>query len=71
MFAHIPAMPKNRLGRALFAGLQFSDSPTPPLRKMRLRDSAIKAAEAERSEVVTINTVDQSSRRRSPKTLKK
>ena len=49
--------PKNRFGRQLFQGLQYSDTPAFPLQRMRFEDKAQVTGKRHRYEVIAVNTV--------------
>lgn len=55
--ATVPEDPKNRFGRPLFQGLQYSDTPLQPLVEMRFTDKGAKAGERHEYRVITVNTV--------------
>ncbi|MEM7600023.1 MAG: hypothetical protein AAF357_01250 [Verrucomicrobiota bacterium] len=62
LLAKVPKESKNRFGRPLFQGLQYSDTPTVPLAEMHFRDlSAPEGITAESYEVIAVNTVGLSS----------
>jgi pimeloyl-ACP methyl ester carboxylesterase len=48
--------PKNRYGRQLFQGLQYSDTPTFPLQTMTYTDNAQEAGKTHAYDVVAVNT---------------
>ncbi|UUO09168.1 hypothetical protein M4951_12825 [Blastopirellula sp. J2-11] len=52
----VPADPKNRFGRPIFQGLQYSDTPTVPLVEMRLTVEPAHGDNANPYRVRTINT---------------
>jgi len=54
--AKVPDEPKNRFGRPIFQGLQYSDTPTQPLMKMESVDSGWKMEVDAVYQVVTVNT---------------
>ena len=49
--------PKNRFGRPLFQGLQYSDTPEFPLVKMEYVDKSQKSGKQHSYKVITVNTV--------------
>jgi pimeloyl-ACP methyl ester carboxylesterase len=49
--------PKNRFGRQLFQGLQYSDTPTFPLPQMRFEDKSQVAGKKHQYRVIAVNTV--------------
>ena len=53
----VPETPKNRFGRPLFQGLQYSDTPAMPLVEMRFEDRTAKAGKKHQYKVISINTV--------------
>tara|TARA_R110002096_G_scaffold104771_4_gene230699 strand:+ start:7421 stop:8740 length:1320 start_codon:yes stop_codon:yes gene_type:complete len=55
--ATVPAQPKNRFGRPLFQGLQYSDTPSQPLVEMRFSDKDAKAGDDHEYKVIAVNTV--------------
>jgi pimeloyl-ACP methyl ester carboxylesterase len=55
--ATLPEKPKNRFGRPLFQGLQYSDTPAAPLFKMRFVDQAAKPGKPHQYEIISVNTV--------------
>ncbi|WP_166831198.1 alpha/beta hydrolase family protein [Thalassoroseus pseudoceratinae] len=54
--ATLPSDPKNRFGRPLFQGLQYSDTPLQPLAKMQYSVDLSKSLDAKDYQVVTENT---------------
>ena len=54
--ATVPENPKNRFGRPVFQGLQYSDTPTQPLVKMTYRDTTPGAGKGEGFRVIAVNT---------------
>lgn len=57
VIATLPEKPKNRFGRPIFQGLQYSDTPTAPLVAMRFVDATATAGKKHRYEVIAVNTV--------------
>ena len=53
----VPEDPKNRFGRPLFQGLQYSDTPAVPLVEMKFEDRSAKAGKKHQYQVISINTV--------------
>jgi hypothetical protein len=53
----IPDGSKNRFGRPLFQGLQYSDTPVAPLVSMRVVDEDFRTAAASDVRVIAVNTV--------------
>ena len=53
----VPEDPKNRFGRPLFQGLQYSDTPAVPLVQMKFEDRTAKAGKKHQYQVISINTV--------------
>ena len=52
----VPENPKNRFGRPIFQGLQYSDTPTAPLVQMKFTDKT--AGNAKHTyRVIAVNTV--------------
>lgn len=58
----VPEKPKNRFGRPIFQGLQYSDTPSVPLVEMRFVDKAAKAGVRHQYRVIAVNTVGLKSR---------
>lgn len=54
--ARVPEQAKNPFGRPLFQGLQYSDTPVQPLAEMRYVDESVRANEAARYRVISVNT---------------
>ena len=54
--ATVPEEPKNRFGRPIFQGLQYSDTPTAPLVEMKFTDKAAKAGARHTYRVIAVNT---------------
>jgi hypothetical protein len=52
----VPKDPKNRFGRPLFQGLQYSDTPATPLVPMRFTDATIKSNAQHTYRVIAVNT---------------
>ena len=52
----VPKDPKNRFGRPLFQGLQYSDTPAAPLVPMRFTDATIKSNAQHTYRVIAVNT---------------
>lgn len=57
----VPEEPRNRFGRPLFQGLQYSDTPLQPLVKTEFYDEEWGAHQSSRYAVVTVNTVGRKS----------
>ena len=55
--ARLPAESKNRFGRPVFQGLQYSDTPTNPLVRMQWSDESLSAMTISDIRVIAINTV--------------
>ena len=55
--ATVPSDPKNRFGRPIFQGLQYSDTPATPLVEMRFTDADAKPGAKHEYRVISINTV--------------
>jgi pimeloyl-ACP methyl ester carboxylesterase len=55
--ATVPEEAKNRFGRPIFQGLQYSDTPTAPLVEMKFTDKTAKAGAKHRYRVIAVNTV--------------
>lgn len=51
-----PEKPKNRFGRPLFQGLQYSDTPEQPLAQMRFKLDSTKPTAAKNYRVIAVNT---------------
>lgn len=54
--ANVPEKNKNRFGRPLFQGLQYSDTPAQPLVRMRFQDTSAKSDATHRYRVIAVNT---------------
>ncbi len=54
--ATLPETPKNPFGRPIFQGLQYSDTPSQPLVKMRFADTKADAGTPHRYRVIAVNT---------------
>ncbi len=52
----VPKDPKNRFGRPLFQGLQYSDTPATPLVPMRFTDTTLKPKTKHTYRVIAVNT---------------
>jgi len=52
----VPKDPKNRFGRPLFQGLQYSDTPATPLVPMRFTDTTLKPKTKQNYRVIAVNT---------------
>ena len=52
----IPKDPKNRFGRPLFQGLQYSDTPAAPLVRMEFTDTSAKPNTKHAYRVIAVNT---------------
>jgi hypothetical protein len=52
----IPKDPKNRFGRPLFQGLQYSDTPAAPLVRMEFTDTSAKPNAKHTYQVIAVNT---------------
>ena len=57
VIAQVPEDPGNKFGRALFQGLQYSDTPLLPLQKMMFRDQSAELGKKYRYQVISVNTV--------------
>ncbi len=57
VIATVPEHPKNRFGRPLFQGLQYSDTPTQPLVKMQFKDTEATNGVEHIYQVISVNTV--------------
>jgi len=55
--ATVPENGKNRFGRPIFQGLQYSDTPTVPLTKMEFTDTSAVAGQRHSYRVIAVNTV--------------
>lgn len=55
--ATVPENGKNRFGRPIFQGLQYSDTPTVPLMKMEFTDKTARPGKQHRYRVIAVNTV--------------
>lgn len=55
--AKMPQRSKNRFGRAIFQGLQYSDTPTMPLVRMQFEDKTAEAGTKHAYRVIAVNTV--------------
>jgi pimeloyl-ACP methyl ester carboxylesterase len=55
--ANVPESAKNPFGRPIFQNLQYSDTPTQPLRELRFTDSTAESGQTHRYRVVAVNTV--------------
>ncbi len=55
--ATVPEDPKNRFGRPIFQGLQYSDTPVAPLVEMRFTDADAKSGGKHDYQVTAVNTV--------------
>ena len=53
----VPQNPKNRFGRPIFQGLQYSDTPAVPLVPMRFTDTKAKPGTKHDYRVIAVNTV--------------
>lgn len=62
VIATVPEKPKNRFGRPLFQGLQYSDTPTVPLVEMKFVDQGVKSDSKHNYRVIAVNTVGLKSR---------
>lgn len=54
--ATVPEDPKNRFGRPIFQGLQYSDTPTAPLVEMRFTDKTANADGTHNYRIIAVNT---------------
>ena len=54
--ASVPEEPRNRFGRLLFQGLQYSDTPELPLQPMTFTDPAPEPGVAHQYQVISVNT---------------
>jgi hypothetical protein len=57
VIATVPEDSKNRFGRPIFQGLQYSDTPLAPLVEMRFTDQSAKPGKEHRYRVIAVNTV--------------
>ncbi len=57
ILAHVPEQGKNPFGRPIFQNLQYSDTPTQPLAKMRFTDLQAEPAAKHAYRVMAVNTV--------------
>lgn len=57
VIASVPEKPKNRFGRPLFQGLQYSDTPEQPLVQMTFTDETATPGKDYTYRVITVNTV--------------
>src|SRR5438876_6085797 len=55
--AKVPEQGKNPFGRPLFQNLQYSDTPTQPLVRMRYTDTMAAAGKTHAYRVIAVNTV--------------
>jgi hypothetical protein len=55
--ARVPESAKNPFGRPIFQNLQYSDTPTQPLREMHYTDTTAAPDRAHRYRVIAVNTV--------------
>ncbi|MEM7012942.1 MAG: hypothetical protein AAF585_15815 [Verrucomicrobiota bacterium] len=55
--ATVPKDPKNRFGRPIFQGLQYSDTPIAPLVEMQFTDENADAAKKHSYRVISVSTV--------------
>lgn len=55
--ASLPEKAKNSFGRPIFQNLQYSDTPTQPLVRMRFTDLSAETGKAYRYRVIAVNTV--------------
>jgi len=60
--ATVPKDPKNRFGRPLFQGLQYSDTPAAPLVAMQFTDTTAKPNAKYNYQVIAVNTAGLKSR---------
>ena len=60
--ANVPEQAKNRFGRPIFQNLQYSDTPTQPLVRMRFTDKQAKPGRKHVYRVIAVNTVDLKSK---------
>ena len=60
--ATVPESGKNRFGRPIFQGLQYSDTPTAPLVRMEFMDKTAKVGARYKYRVIAVNTVGLKSR---------
>jgi pimeloyl-ACP methyl ester carboxylesterase len=54
--ATVPETPKNRFGRPIFQGLQYSDTPAAPLVPMSFKDTNAKPSARSNYRVIAVNT---------------
>jgi hypothetical protein len=57
VIASVPEEGKNPFGRAIFQGLQYSDTPAAPLVAMRYTDTAAEAGKNHAYRILSVNTV--------------
>lgn len=57
VLAQLPANPKNRFGRPVFQGLQYSDTPDLPLVPLTFTDRTAEPGRPHRYRVIAVNTV--------------
>ena len=55
--ATVPKDPKNRFGRPIFQGLQYSDTPLAPLVQMRFTDEGATPGKKHDYRIISVNTV--------------
>lgn len=55
--ANVPEQGKNRFGRPIFQNLQYSDTPTQPLKTMHFSDTNAETGKKHAYRVITVNTV--------------
>ena len=60
--ATVPSNGKNPFGRPIFQNLQYSDTPTLPLARMRFTDATAKSDRPHRYRVIAVNTVGRKSK---------
>ena len=56
--ANVPKKSANRFGRAIFQGLQYSDTPDQPLVKMEFTDETAREGFSHSYEVIAVNTAE-------------
>ena len=57
VIGQVPEDPSNKFGRSLFQGLQYSDTPVMPLRKMVYTEQSGKIGKVNEYRIISVNTV--------------
>jgi hypothetical protein len=57
VIGQVPEDPSNKFGRSLFQGLQYSDTPVIPLRKMVYTEQSGKIGKVNEYRIISVNTV--------------